>query len=523
MVKGIQRLAGILILGTCSLGVTAQTRPEDTLPPKYEKWLNEEVVYVITDMERVVFFRLKTDGDRDFFIESFWKARDPEPATALNEFKEEHYRRLAYANEHFSTPATPGWKTDMGKLYITTGGTFPKLRQGEEPTVRLRFFEGIKQQASPVPQSIASSYLRSTISASIESEADLDKERSHLATVFNLKEVRPLTEANINWPGEGEGNRIYHILSLDGKPYLFTLALLGGPDKRQFHVSIITEHVSDGKKTVLDTEIVLPSSNTAIFGFQNDLGQPYFLSLNIASIPASGARPGPDSLTIWAPDAPKETQAAFEKGAVRCSRLIPNPRLIKSIDPIYPEIAKQAKVEGFVALDLRIGKTGRVTNVLIRRSVPLLDQAAIDAVRQWVFEPLLVEGKAVDAIMTTAIGFHPERSMKGLASVSFGFLGEKIIKDAVIIEGRIPPPKCLKSVPAVYPEIAKQAKIEGFVILAVRTDKEGRVEEVKVLRSMPLLDQAAIDAVKQWVYEPLIKNGKPQKAVFAVTVGFYLD
>lgn len=95
--------------------------PKD-LPEKYRKWLEEEVVYIIVPLEREVFLKLKTDRERDLFIEAFWKQRDPTQATPENEFKEEHYRRINYANHFFGrgTPK-PGWRTDRGRIYIILG------------------------------------------------------------------------------------------------------------------------------------------------------------------------------------------------------------------------------------------------------------------------------------------------------------------------------------------------------------------------------------------------------------------
>jgi GWxTD domain-containing protein len=86
----------------------------------YRKWLNEDVAYIITDEERATFKRLQTDEEREQFIEQFWLRRDPTPDTVENEFKEEHYRRIAYANEHYAS-GIPGWKTDRGRIYITFG------------------------------------------------------------------------------------------------------------------------------------------------------------------------------------------------------------------------------------------------------------------------------------------------------------------------------------------------------------------------------------------------------------------
>ena len=88
----------------------------------YVKWLNEEAVYIITDQERAAFQQLTTDDERSQFIQQFWLRRDPTPGTDENEFKTEHYRRIAFANEHFTSQAgMAGWKTDRGRIYIHFG------------------------------------------------------------------------------------------------------------------------------------------------------------------------------------------------------------------------------------------------------------------------------------------------------------------------------------------------------------------------------------------------------------------
>ena len=94
--------------------------PADKMPERYEKWLNEEVLYIISQNERDVFKSLKTDEHREGFIKTFWKRRDPTPDTPVNEFREEHYRRIAYANKtYFEGKA--GWRTDRGRVYIMFG------------------------------------------------------------------------------------------------------------------------------------------------------------------------------------------------------------------------------------------------------------------------------------------------------------------------------------------------------------------------------------------------------------------
>jgi GWxTD domain-containing protein len=131
------------------------------LETPYRKWLNEDVTYIITDEERAAWKRMGTDDEREQFIEGFWLRRDPTPDTAENEYKEEHYRRIAYANERFAS-GIPGWKSDRGRIYITfgppdeiedhpSGGTYdrpPEEGGGTTSTFpfakwRYRYIEGI--------------------------------------------------------------------------------------------------------------------------------------------------------------------------------------------------------------------------------------------------------------------------------------------------------------------------------------------------------------------------------------------
>lgn len=88
--------------------------------PSYQKWLDEDVSYIITDGEREAFQHLTIDAQREQFIQQFWSRRNTAPGRAENPFQEEHYRRIAYANEHFAA-GIPGWETDRGRVYIVLG------------------------------------------------------------------------------------------------------------------------------------------------------------------------------------------------------------------------------------------------------------------------------------------------------------------------------------------------------------------------------------------------------------------
>jgi GWxTD domain-containing protein len=133
------------------------------LDTPYKKWLDEDVVYIITPDERKAFLQLETNEEREQFIEQFWLRRSTNPDLPDNDFKEEHYRRIAYANEHFAS-GIPGWKTDRGRIYIIwgppdeieshpTGGTWDRpMDQGGGSTTtypwetwRYRYLEGIQE------------------------------------------------------------------------------------------------------------------------------------------------------------------------------------------------------------------------------------------------------------------------------------------------------------------------------------------------------------------------------------------
>ncbi len=97
---------------------TRNVKPE--LKEAYKKWRNTDVAYIITKEEKKAFDALTTDEERENFIEQFWRRRDPNPDTEENEYRDEYYERIAYANEHFAS-GIPGWKTDRGRIYITWG------------------------------------------------------------------------------------------------------------------------------------------------------------------------------------------------------------------------------------------------------------------------------------------------------------------------------------------------------------------------------------------------------------------
>jgi GWxTD domain-containing protein len=122
------------------------------LPDNYRRWLEEEVVYIITSKEKAVFVELDTDRDRELFIAAFWKQRDPTRGTDANEFREEHYRRINYADRSFRGAGKPGWKTDRGKVYILLGEPMSRREFGgldDYYPAELWYYQGLESTDLP--------------------------------------------------------------------------------------------------------------------------------------------------------------------------------------------------------------------------------------------------------------------------------------------------------------------------------------------------------------------------------------
>ncbi len=171
------------------------------------------------------------------------------------------------------------------------------------------------------------------------------------------------------------------------------------------------------------------------------------------------------------------------------------PKLIKTVAPVYPKLALRMGTEGIVIVEATTDTEGRVTQTKVLKSVRALDKAACNAIKKWVYEPFIVDGRPRSIVFTVIMKF----SASGNSEVS-----------------DIEPPKLLRQIDPVYPESAKQAKTEGTVVLGITIGETGLVTEVKVLESVPGLDQAAIDAVRQWQYSSAWIGGRP--VIYSTTV-----
>ncbi|MCC7043823.1 MAG: TonB family protein [Acidobacteria bacterium] len=277
-----------------------------------------------------------------------------------------------------------------------------------------------------------------------------------------------------------------------------------------------------------------------------------------------------------APPVVEATQVAPQAPApIRVGGDIREPRKIKDVRPVYPEAARAAGISGVVILEATIDPEGMPVNIKILRSIPDLDQAAINAVREWRYQPTLLNGVPVAVMMTVTVNFALQPSQSSLQALEARHAAlrtryeeltqspdsaeadrrllqlqiaatERQIaitraqvagtpapgqspqaapaQDGVArVGGGIAEPKKIRDVRPVYPADARAANVSGVVILEVVVDAEGNVTQPRILRGIPMLDQAALAAVSQWKYTPSLANGVPTPVRMTVTVNFALD
>jgi TonB family protein len=230
---------------------------------------------------------------------------------------------------------------------------------------------------------------------------------------------------------------------------------------------------------------------------------------------------------------------------------VPQPILTKGSTAKFTDDAIRRGAAGIVTLEFVVKPDGKVDQVRVLKSVPSLDEAAKAALKQSRYEPTLVNGRPAPVLAVAAMSFTWRRdpmpatyldmaafyykhrhygSAEGLLN-----LAQNAIRDEAKAFGTTPAdgpprwgpgtvtePRKLKGVPPVYPPVAESARIQGAVVVDAIIDVEGNVKGARVVRSVPPLDQAAVDAVRQWKYTPARLNGAPMECIMSVTVTFKL-
>jgi len=333
-------------------------------------------------------------------------------------------------------------------------------------------------------------YLKSMVQRNLQVKFAPEALLVELRKTFNASDVSLLASGDLHWSSAGDP-LVMQVVQIDGRDYAIGLTPLPRPGAVNFKVGVVEK--SNGNKikdVLLDTEIVLPDGEVAMLGFRDSQDRSYFIAFYVQG-----------------------RNEKFGKDVVRLARGT-KPKQVKHVDPVYPKEAVRNRVEGVVVLEAIIDEKGKVTDARVTSAAnPLLDMAALQALKQWEYEPYIVNGKAKEVLFTVTVNFalSPEAEAK------------KKGDDALTRLKDSERPHKVKDVRPIYPEEAAKSKIEGVVVLEAVADEKGKVRDLRVISSpSPLLAMASMEAVKQWEYEPYIVGGKAQKIVFTVTMTFAL-
>jgi TonB family protein len=296
--------------------------------------------------------------------------------------------------------AIPGFLVALSALPLTAS---------DRLEMKLRVFEGARQGTLSPPESVTTSYIRPTLTASLEIQAGAgpDKEKEQIQRVFNLRDATLLTEADLVIGEGGQSpDSVRHFFRLNGNAFMIVVLLKESGNPNRFLV-LFNEMEADKAKNILTTEMLLAGGHRAVFGFEDRQGKPYFCSFHITGPPDRILPPPPPP-----PPAPplsrelKKSLGEFESGAVKAWNEVKPPRLIKSVQPVYPEEARKGGVTGAVVLNVRTDKQGNVSRVIVLKSDDeRLIQAAIDAIKQWKYEPFIQDGQAKEVVFTVTVQF----------------------------------------------------------------------------------------------------------------------
>ena len=235
--------------------------------------------------------------------------------------------------------------------------------------VHFNFYEGIRQKEKTHPTVTTSYFLKPLEKNHLLLSSRQSKQKANLKRVYNLKEVRSLLHVQWVWHREETAKKFQPIF-LNGHELRVQLTLTVKKRKDGFRLQVI-EKTKDKSKKILDTEITLPQENTAIFGFEDSIGKIYFLSFyREKNLETAG-----------------DTPVDVSRQGV--------PELVKRVNPVYPPEAVNKKMEGTVIMEVVVDTRGNVSVVSVTGGTHnILNDAAVQAVKQWKYQPYLVNGKA---------------------------------------------------------------------------------------------------------------------------------
>jgi len=378
----------------------------------------------------------------------------------------------------------------MGLLFLSPSIALYAVDAAESPAVlkfaHFRLYEGSRGENPQKPQVVSSYHLKLIPNEPVSSDVDIAKEQETLKRVFNLTGITLMTESTIAINRGTGDNAVYGSIVLNGRKLLIRMSVVpkpGNPCK----VEVLEEtEGSKSHRSLLETTLVLSENKTTSVGFEESGGKIYFLTF----LPIKKG----------------------EKSKVKDFVLSANPpKLLKKVQPQYPEEALKAHISGRIVLTATTDTEGKVVDAKVESGPAELRAAALDAIKQWVYAPFILNGEARRLKFTVVVAFSLDKEKPAKKA---GSAPESITVSEA--------PKILVKVNPTYPPEALKKGAVGTVVLEAAVDTDGNVIDVKVVSGEQLLTQAAVDAVKQWKYAPYIVNSVKKSVRFTVVVKFTL-
>lgn len=362
-------------------------------------------------------------------------------------------------------------------VVLGSGNLFP----GDRVVMQMQLHEGFKGESGTTGNQVVSSYhLKPLSEASVLPQVEQDKVEQTLKRVFSLTQVNLMAEAQMILSKEVD-KKPGKVVVLNGRTLLIQVSpLQEGPNR--FKVEVLED--SQPQRSLLETKMILPESKTTVLGFEDSGGRIYFLSF-YRSLDTDSSEGKP----------------------VSAYKTEKSPKLLHKVDPKYPEEAVKNKIEGAIIVDATTDIDGKVIHVKAQSGPEILRKAAEDSIKQWVYSPFIKNGQKKQVKFTVTVIFKLKKGNDEEKPINISS------KDH---------PKKLRGVEPVYPPDAIKKGIQGKVVIEATIDGSGKVIKAEVVDGVPELDQAALDAVKQWVYQPFIVNGVAKTVSFTVVVKFAL-
>jgi TonB family protein len=269
----------------------------------------------------------------------------------------------------------------------------------------------------------------------------------------------------------------------------------------------IVEIEAKGFQRLLQENIQVKAGQTVGLNIKLSVGATEHLT--VTAKPPAVAPPPP-------PSPPPADAAVKPAGPQRISAGVMQGLIVSQPQPVYPDQAKAQHVQGVVVLGARIAKDGTVEDVQAYAGPPLLIVSAVDAVRQWKYKPFMLNGEPTEVQTTININYTLAEDGSKSAPPSPPEGSVRSIP-ADVMQGNL-----ISKVVPVYPESAKAAHVQGVVVLHALISKTGDVEDLKVISGPPMLTGSAIDAVRQWKYDPYMFGGETMEVETTISVNFSL-